>query len=313
MTTTGTGAPPIPDDMFSTMARHNLAVLCNAMRTVGMEEIRIGFDGEDGQGRVEADYPRRAAPADIAGLQEIVLDHPGGWARVMRRTEPFEEAVETVAFDLLESAYRGWEAKEGGVGQIAITQEDARIEFGERVESYEWRQHRELPELSPVAAGLDEPEEARKRRIRDDMLRENLAMIFRHMTDGGVEGTTLKVSGARGKLRIEPALPLSVCAAQVADFRLWSEEGAGSVVPERPLPLGTCLERFALEMLDNRHPGWADGDRVEGTIVLAEGVASVELEQRIEVVRRLSSCQTADVVLPPENAGLKDPAVEPQP
>lgn len=315
MNATGTGTPVIPADMLSTMARHNLAVLCNAMRVVGMDEIRVGFDGEDGQGRVAAEYPRRAAPVDIAGLQETVLGHLDRWIRVMRRTEPFEEAVQIVAYDLLEAAYRGWEAREGGSGQIAITQEDARIEFGERIESYEWREHRELPELSPVTEATGEPGDARERRIRDDLLRDNLAAICRHLTDAGFDGTILKVSGEKGEVRIEPALPPPVAAISVPGVRVYDEEehGAGRTTPGRTLPLGTCLELCALEMLDSRHPGWADGDRVEGTVLLAEGAATVELEQTIEVVRRLSSRQSIDVLFPPASAGLKDIEAEPGP
>lgn len=124
----------------------NKAALFDALAAAGIVSVVVTFEGYGDSGQIES-IDARDARGEIALPEgEIELASPTyGGAEVERRTLPIRDAIEQLAYDLLEELYAGWENNDGAYGEFAldVTERTITLDYNGRytaVESYshEW-------------------------------------------------------------------------------------------------------------------------------------------------------------------------------
>ena len=124
----------------------NKAALFDALASVGIVSVIVTFDGYGDSGQIES-IDARDAHGDVALPEgQIELASPTyDSAEVERRTLTVRDAIEQLAYDLLEETYAGWENNDGAYGEFAfeVAERTITLDYNGRytaVESYshEW-------------------------------------------------------------------------------------------------------------------------------------------------------------------------------
>lgn len=99
----------------------NKAALFEPLAVVGIVSVVVIFDGYGDSGQIES-IDARDAHGDVALPEgEIELASPTfDGAAVERRTLTVHDAIEQLAYDLLEELYAGWENNDGAYGEFAF-------------------------------------------------------------------------------------------------------------------------------------------------------------------------------------------------
>lgn len=103
----------------TTALAQNKEVLFAAMRRAGITEIIVTFDGAGDSGQIEDISVRRGE--DVVPMPEIELEiaHVSwGISEITRSRMALDEAVETLAYDLLADTHGGWENCDGAFGEF---------------------------------------------------------------------------------------------------------------------------------------------------------------------------------------------------
>ena len=124
----------------------NKAALFDTLSAAGVVSIVVTFDGCGDSGQIES-IDARDAHGEVAlpeGETELASPTYDG-AEVERRTLPVRDAIEQLAYDLLEELYAGWENNDGAYGEFAfdVAERTITLDYNGRytaVESYshEW-------------------------------------------------------------------------------------------------------------------------------------------------------------------------------
>lgn len=142
-----TSALSLDNDCFAqARARRNLCsealpvnkkALFDALGAAGIATVTVRFDGYSGSGQVD---DIRACDADggVISLADtrIELVRPMGDGSALERTpHTVHDALECLAYDLLECEHRGWQSEEGAFGEFTfdVVKRSITLAYNERV------------------------------------------------------------------------------------------------------------------------------------------------------------------------------------
>ncbi len=113
----------------------NKASLLNALTLAGVTRVVVSFDGYGDSGQIEnveaqsGDNPVTMPPAAIE-IAEAVWDQ----AEPTRSSVSIAEAVERLAYDVLEKTHCGWENNDGAYGDVIfdVAEQTITLDYNER-------------------------------------------------------------------------------------------------------------------------------------------------------------------------------------
>ncbi len=133
------------DRLRDSIRPENKAALFNALAQAGITTVLVEFNGYGDSGQIE-DISAHAGP-DVAvklpkGNVDIAKVEYGG-LEILRRTLSVKEAIEHLAYNLLEETHGGWENNEGAYGDFLfdVAERTITLNYNERIETSEYSQH----------------------------------------------------------------------------------------------------------------------------------------------------------------------------
>ncbi len=144
-----TPAQPSMDDFLERYHAHearaaelhpsNKAALFAALRNAGIASVLVHFDGYGDSGQIEdidavaEDRSARAIPETVIELRRLDF----GMTEPVELSLPLAEAIETLAYALLESVHGGWENNEGAFRDFIfdVAAGTISLEYHERYET----------------------------------------------------------------------------------------------------------------------------------------------------------------------------------
>ena len=99
----------------------NKTVIFDALASAGIVSVVVFFDGGGDSGQIESMDARDAAGE--VPLPDVTVEFASpsySDESIDRRTLPLYDAIETMAYDLLRSAYCGWENNDGAYGEFSF-------------------------------------------------------------------------------------------------------------------------------------------------------------------------------------------------
>lgn len=119
----------------------NKAALFAALRDAGIASVLVHFDGYGDSGQIEdvdavaTDQTARDIPATVVELQQLNF----GMTEPALVSLPLRDAIETLAYALLESVHGGWENNEGAFGDFTfdVAAGTISLDYNERYETSE--------------------------------------------------------------------------------------------------------------------------------------------------------------------------------
>lgn len=123
----------------------NKAALFAALAAAGVHTVVVAFDGSSDAGQIESADGLDAAsnlveiPATEIEMQSIAFEIDEITVTSVR----LSEAIETMAYELLEQAHDGWENNDGGFGEFTFTvaEQSITLDFNERFTDSTHHQH----------------------------------------------------------------------------------------------------------------------------------------------------------------------------
>ncbi len=113
----------------------NKAALLNALALAGVTRVVVSFDGYGDSGQIEnleaqAGDDAVTMPGEVIEIAEAVWDQ----AEPKRSTISIAQAVESLAYDVLEKTHCGWENNDGAYGDIVfdVEEETITLDYNER-------------------------------------------------------------------------------------------------------------------------------------------------------------------------------------
>ena len=122
----------------------NKTALLDALAAAGISSVIVTFDGSGDSGQIEGVDARigetaTEVPATAVEIASPLWDGSG----IETRTLPLAEAIEQLAYDLLQDTHDGWENNEGAFGEFTFDVAEAmiRLDYNERFETSEYSGH----------------------------------------------------------------------------------------------------------------------------------------------------------------------------
>lgn len=122
----------------------NKAAILAALAAAGIAYVIVTFDGSGDSGQIEdvsafADGVVVDMPVTEAEISTPSWDGSGFESRNLR----LHDAIEQLAYDLLEETHDGWEINEGAYGEFSfdVAGNAIRLDYNERVETTEFSGH----------------------------------------------------------------------------------------------------------------------------------------------------------------------------
>ena len=113
----------------------NKAALLNALALAGVTRVVVSFDGYGDSGQIEnveaqAGDDAVTMPGAAIEIAEVVWDQ----AEPKRSSISIAQAVESLAYDVLEKTHCGWENNDGAYGDIVfdVEEETITLDYNER-------------------------------------------------------------------------------------------------------------------------------------------------------------------------------------
>lgn len=122
----------------------NKTVLFNAMTTTGVTMMTIEFDGYGDEGHMEHALAFAGeVQAEMPEDRIEILDAMWGGSETERQTVTIGQAVETLAWSILQSTFGNWQDNEGGFGKFIFDAGGRKItlEYNERISDTEYSEH----------------------------------------------------------------------------------------------------------------------------------------------------------------------------
>ncbi len=122
----------------------NKTALFDVLASAGITSVLVRFDGSGDSGQIEeidavaGDQPRDFPPSTIA----ISRAHWGEGEPESSESN-VRDAVESLAYALLEETHGGWENNEGAYGEFifGVAERTITLDYNERIETSEFTQH----------------------------------------------------------------------------------------------------------------------------------------------------------------------------
>ncbi len=137
-----------------TVIQENLTALRTAMQDNGIENLVVTFAGADDEGIVESIFADENEVMGEPGFPDVTTGSviSTDRARIISigtesRSVAFTEAVEEVAYAILEDRYAGWEINEGSYGNIMIPANGR--------PSMEFTEYRPVTEYEDIEYGME--------------------------------------------------------------------------------------------------------------------------------------------------------------
>ncbi len=122
----------------------NKTAILAALAAAGITSIVVTFDGSGDSGQIEGVDARIGDTATELPVTNVEIASPlWDGAGVDTRTLPLAEAIEQIAYDLLEETHDGWENNEGAFGEFTfdVAEDVIRLDYNERFETSEYSGH----------------------------------------------------------------------------------------------------------------------------------------------------------------------------
>ena len=122
----------------------NKAALFDALAAADITCVVVTFDGAGDSGQIESVEARRGEqttelPSTVVEIATPVWDGSG----LDRRTLPLQDAIEELAYTLLEETHDGWEINEGAWGEFTfdVAAQTITLDYNERRLESDFSQH----------------------------------------------------------------------------------------------------------------------------------------------------------------------------
>ncbi len=122
----------------------NKAAILAALAAAAITSVVVTFDGSGDSGQIESVDARTGETAAELPATDVTIGSPlWDGSGVETRILPLAEAIEQLAYDLLEDTHDGWEINEGAFGEFSfdVAKGVIRLDYNERVESSEYSGH----------------------------------------------------------------------------------------------------------------------------------------------------------------------------
>lgn len=141
--------------------KHNLAVIADSMKDLGLETIEVSFDGRDDRRSITKILFWDGGPSGKD--DEAVLEEPvAGLQREVSPTEreaigpvTLRTALQTATFDILDLDRGGWDEGDGSFGDVTIDHGSAALNMSYRLVEEDFA--RIGMEKSPIPEPAPEP------------------------------------------------------------------------------------------------------------------------------------------------------------
>lgn len=113
----------------------NKAALFDALAAAGIMTVIVEFDGSGDSGQIENVSARESEKSvDLPDSQIEIAQARWGRSEIERQTLPVWEAVEQLAYDLLEETHAGWEINDGAYGKFTfdVAERSITLDYNER-------------------------------------------------------------------------------------------------------------------------------------------------------------------------------------
>ena len=132
------------DRVHAKLQSQNRAVLFDALAAAGVTLIVVTFDGYGDSGQIENIEAKAgdavvAMPAGDVEIAEAIWDQP----EPNHCTVSIADAIERLAYDLLERTHCGWENNDGAYGDFTfdVAERTITLDYNERYTASEYSQH----------------------------------------------------------------------------------------------------------------------------------------------------------------------------
>ena len=122
----------------------NKAALFDTLVAADITCVVVTFDGVGDSGQIESVDARRGdEAADLPTVAVEIATPIWDGSSLDRRTLPLREALEDLAYAMLEATHDGWEINEGAFGEFTfdVPERVIRLDYNERVERSEYTGH----------------------------------------------------------------------------------------------------------------------------------------------------------------------------
>ena len=132
------------DRLHAEMHRQNQAALFDALAAAGITLIVVTFDGYGDSGQIENIEAKAgdsvvAMPAGEIEIAEAIWDQP----EPSRSRVGIVDAIERLAYDLLDRTHCGWENNDGAYGDFTfdVAERTITLDYNERYTASDYSQH----------------------------------------------------------------------------------------------------------------------------------------------------------------------------
>lgn len=114
----------------------NKAALFDPLALAGIAFVVVAFDGSGDEGQIESvDAFAGGVTVDFPSVDVEIATPSWDGSEIERRTLPLAEAVEKLAYALLEETHGGWEVNEGAHGEFSfdVAERTISLDYNERL------------------------------------------------------------------------------------------------------------------------------------------------------------------------------------
>lgn len=122
----------------------NKAALFEILAKAGITDVTVSFDGSGDSGQIESVEPFAGDNATELPAGDVELVRPGdSGSSPQRTTHTVPEAIETLAYDMLEEEHDGWENNDGAFGEFTfdVAERSITLEYHERYVNSIYHEH----------------------------------------------------------------------------------------------------------------------------------------------------------------------------
>jgi hypothetical protein len=132
------------DRLHGELQPQNKAALFDALTAAGVTHVVVSFDGYGDSGQIE-NIEVKAGDATVAMPQAEIQIARAVWdqAGPERSLVSVADAIERLAYDLLEQTHGGWEDNDGAYGDFTfdVAARTVTLDYNERTTASEYSQH----------------------------------------------------------------------------------------------------------------------------------------------------------------------------
>jgi hypothetical protein len=127
-----------------TLRPANKTILFDALARAGITSVLVRFDGEGDSGQIEEiNALCGETPAELPSDEIEIAEPVWGSPEIQRVTLSVHDAIETLAFNLLEETHGGWENEDGAYGDFTfdVAARSITLAYNERRVETDYSEH----------------------------------------------------------------------------------------------------------------------------------------------------------------------------